>query len=416
MKVLVIGSGGREHTLCWKIAQSRGVKKIFCAPGNGGTRLVAENVDIKANDIEGLLDFALKNNIDLTVVGPEEPLVMGIVDRFQEKGLRIFGPDGKCARLEASKSFAKEFMEKYGIPTAKYETYNSFQDACKALDDFSYPLVIKADGLCEGKGVEIVDTREDALRILEEMLIDKKFGDQGNMVVIEEYLDGIEVSLLCFVTENRIIPMESAKDYKKIHEGDLGPNTGGVGAFSPSPFLTVELKNEIHKEILEKIEYGLNSEKLNFKGILYIGLMIVEGRPKVLEFNVRFGDPETEVLIPRLEPDIIQIFEKTIDSSLTAEDIKWGQESCITVVLTSEGYPGEYKKGYEIKIDGALDDDIILFHNGTKENDGKLLTDGGRVLSITALGCSLDEAGERVYSNIDRISFEGMGFRGDIGK
>ncbi|NLI60395.1 MAG: ATP-grasp domain-containing protein, partial [Clostridiales bacterium] len=210
MKVLVIGSGGREHTLCWKIAQSRGVKKIFCAPGNGGTRLVAENVDIKANDIEGLLDFALKNNIDLTVVGPEEPLVMGIVDRFQEKGLRIFGPDGKCARLEASKSFAKEFMEKYGIPTAKYETYNSFQDACKALDDFSYPLVIKADGLCEGKGVEIVDTREDALRILEEMLIDKKFGDQGNMVVIEEYLDGIEVSLLCFVTENRIIPMESA--------------------------------------------------------------------------------------------------------------------------------------------------------------------------------------------------------------
>ena len=416
MKVLVVGSGGREHTLCWKIAQSKKVEKVYCAPGNGGTRLVAENIDIKANDIEGLVEFALKNKIDLTVVGPEEPLVLGIVDKFQEKGLRIFGPDRECAKLEGSKSYAKEFMKKYDIPTAKYQTYRSFKDACKDLNSFSYPLVIKADGLCAGKGVEIVDTKEDALKILEEILVDKRFGEQGDKVVIEEYLNGIEMSLLCFVTDNKIIPMESAKDYKKIYDGDLGPNTGGVGAFSPSPLLTKELEKRIEEEVLNRIEYGLNRENLNYKGILYVGLMIVEGDPKVLEFNVRFGDPETEVLIPRLESDVVELFEKTIDSSLKPSDIRWSQKSCITVVLTSKGYPGEFEKGFEISIDDSLDQDIMLFHNGTEYKKDKLLTTGGRVLSVTALASSLMEAREKVYSNIDRISYRGMSFRTDIGQ
>ncbi|NLN42100.1 MAG: phosphoribosylamine--glycine ligase [Clostridiales bacterium] len=416
MKVLVIGSGGREHTLCWKIAQSKEVEKVYCAPGNGGTRLVAENVDIKANDIDSLVEFALINNIDLTVVGPEEPLVMGIVDRFQEKGLRIFGPDKKSARLEGSKSYAKEFMKKYDIPTAKYQVYQSYQDAREDLDSFSYPLVIKADGLCAGKGVAIVKTREEALKTLKEILVDKKFGEQGNRVVIEEYLDGIEMSLLCFVTDNRIIPMESAKDYKKIYDGDLGPNTGGVGAFAPSPLLTQELKKKIEEEVLKRIECGLNSENLNYKGILYVGLMIVKGNPKVLEFNVRFGDPETEVLIPRLESDIVDLFENTIDSSLEPSDIQWSQQSCMTVVLTSKGYPGEFEKGFEISIDDSIDKDIILFHNGTEYKKDKLLTAGGRVLSVTALANSLEEAREKIYANIDNISFKGMNFRKDIGK
>ncbi len=416
MKVLVVGSGGREHTLCWKISQSKEVEKVYCAPGNGGTRLVAENVDIKANDIDALVEFALKNNIDLTVVGPEEPLVLGIVDRFQEKGLRIFGPDKKSARLEGSKSYAKEFMKKYDIPTAKYQSYESYKDACQDLNSFSYPLVIKADGLCAGKGVEIVDTKEEALKILEEILVDKKFGEQGNRVVIEEYLDGIEMSLLCFVTDNRIIPMESAKDYKKIYDGDLGPNTGGVGAFSPSPLLTKDLEKRIKEEVLDRIEDGLNKENLNYKGILYVGLMIVQGNPKVLEFNVRFGDPETEVLIPRLESDIVELFEKTIGSSLKPSDIKWSQQSCMTVVLTSEGYPGEFEKGFEISIKDKLEKDIILFHNGTEYKKDKLLTAGGRVLSVTALANSLEEARDKIYANIDNISFKGMNFRTDIGK
>lgn len=416
MKVLIIGSGGREHALCWKIAQSKKVDKIYCAPGNGGTRLIAENVDIQANDIEGLMDFALKNNIDLTVVGPEEPLVSGIVDRFQEKGLKIFGPDRSSARLEGSKSYAKEFMEKYHIPTAKYRTYENYEEACEGIKEFNYPLVIKADGLCLGKGVEIVNTKEEALRVLEDILKNKKFGKEGNKVVIEEYLDGVEASLLCFVTDNKLIPMESAKDYKKAYDNDQGPNTGGVGAFSPSPLFTDKLNSSIKEEILLRIQDALKGEGLNYKGILYVGLMIVGDKPKVLEFNVRFGDPETEVLLPRLESDIVDLFEKTINSTLDISDIVWKKDSSLTVVLTSEGYPLSYIKGYEIIGYDNLDEEIILFHNGTEYNGGKLLTDGGRVLSVTALGNSLEEAREKVYSNIDKIRFKGMSFRKDIGK
>ena len=313
MKVLVIGSGGREHALCWKIAKSKKVNKLYCAPGNGGTAQLAENIDIASNDIEGLLSFALENKIDLTIVGPEEPLVLGIVDRFKEKGLRIFGANKESAQLEGSKEFSKKFMERHNVPTAKYKSFTNFQDAIKGIEDFSYPLVIKADGLCLGKGVFICESEKEAIDILEDILNKKVFGSEGNTVVIEEFLDGIEASLLCFVSGSKIVPMESAKDYKKIFENDLGPNTGGVGCYSPSKLFTEELKLRIKKDILNSIKLGLEKDGLNFTGILFIGLMIVKGEPKVLEFNVRFGDPETEVLMPRLKSDLVELMEKSID-------------------------------------------------------------------------------------------------------
>lgn len=415
MKVLVIGSGGREHALCWKIAQSPKVDKIYCAPGNGGTREIGENINIQVEDIQGLLDFALKEKVDLTVVGPELPLVMGIADAFQENGLRIFGVDKKSAQLEGSKEFSKKFMKKYHIPTARYETYEDLNEAVEGLGEFSYPLVVKADGLCAGKGVVICQSKEEAIDALVDILEKKIFGNQGNKVVIEEFLDGIEASLLCFVSNGKIIPMESARDYKKIYDGDRGPNTGGVGCYSPSPLFTKELMDKIHK-VLENIEIGILKENMDFRGILFIGFMVAQGEPRVLEFNVRFGDPETEVLMPRLESDIVELFDKTIDNTLKEEDLKWKEEACLTVIATSEGYPGNYKKGFEIIGIDKLDKEIIIFHNGTKYLDEKIFTMGGRVLSVTALGKTLNDAGSKVYSNIGDINFEGMNYRKDIGK
>ncbi|MBC8589818.1 phosphoribosylamine--glycine ligase [Wansuia hejianensis] len=415
MKILVIGSGGREHTLCWKISQSKKVNKIYCAPGNGGTKEVAENINIAANDIDGLLEFALKNKIDLTVVGPEEPLVLGIVDKFEDKGLKIFGPNKDCAQLEGSKEFSKKFMDKHGIPTAKYKSFTEYYDAKKALDEFSYPLVIKADGLCLGKGVFICNTREEAEDVLKNILKDRIFGVEGNKIVIEEYLDGVEASLLCFVTNGKIIPLESAKDYKKIYEGDKGPNTGGVGCYSPSPLFTSKLQEKINKSVLSKIIKGFEVDGLDFKGILFIGFMIVNNEPKVLEFNVRFGDPETEVLLPRLESDIVDLFIKTIDKSLQESDLLWSNKHCVTVILTSDGYPDKYSKGHEITI-GELDDSIILFHNGTKYDEEKLVTNGGRVLSVTSLDKGLKQARENIYNNINKIDFIGSKYRVDIAK
>lgn len=415
MRILLIGNGGREHALCWKIAQSKMVEKIYCAPGNGGTIEIAENIDIQSNEKIKLLDFALNHKIDLTVVGPEEPLVNGIVDIFQENGLMIFGPNKLCAKLEGSKEFSKAFMEKYNIPTAKYQSFTNYEDAVKALDDFVYPLVIKADGLCLGKGVIICNTRSEAINALKEILVDRVFAGEGEKVVIEEYLDGIEASLLCFVTEGKIIPLESAKDYKKIYDNDLGPNTGGVGCISPNPIFTNEISSIIKEDVLNKISYGLTQEKMDYKGILFIGFMVVDGKPKVLEFNVRFGDPETQVLIPRLESDIVELFLKVIDGTIEESDIIWSKDSCITVVTTSEGYPREYKKGFNIDIKN-LDKSIILFHNGTKYENGKLLTNGGRVLSVTNAGKDLKSDRETVYDNIRNIQFEGLCYRKDIGK
>lgn len=415
MKVLVIGSGGREHALCHKLSESKRVSKIYCAPGNGGTLQVAENVNINPKDIDLLLDFAINKDIDLTVVGPEDPLVNGIVDRFNEKGLKIFGPNKKGAILEGSKIISKGFMEKYNIPTGKYKVFKEAKAAISFLDSLNYPIVIKADGLCAGKGVIICKTKEEGIKAIEDIMVDKKFGLSGEEILIEEFLEGTETSLLCFVSNENIIPMESARDYKKIFEGDKGPNTGGVGCFSPNPVMTDKLKEEIEKSILKNIKIGFKNEDIDFRGILFIGLMLTSDGPKVLEFNVRFGDPETEVVLPRLENDIVDIFEKTMDGSLKEEDLKWTDKKCVTVVLTSKGYPVEYEKGKEITGTEELDKDIILFHNGTKMEDGKLLTNGGRVLSVTALGDTLQEAREKVYKNIDKIKFDGLCYRKDIG-
>lgn len=414
MRILVVGSGGREHALCCKIFTSKRVKDIYCAPGNGGTSAVATNIDIKANDIEGLLAFALEKEIDLTIVGPEEPLCLGIVDEFLKNGLRIFGANKKSAQLEGSKEYSKEFMKNYNIPTAKYNSYTDYDEAVKGLNKYTYPLVIKADGLCAGKGVVICNSEEEAVNCLKDILKDKKFGEEGHKIIIEEFLDGIETSLLCFVTEGRVIPMDTARDYKNINEGNKGPNTGGVGAYSPGMVFTKELYRKIEKNILNNIRFGLSNDEMNFKGVLYIGLMIVDDEPIVLEFNVRFGDPEAEVLIPRLNGDIIDVFQKTIDGVLNKTDLVWDEDYCVTVIATSEGYPGSFEKDFEINGLEDLDESIILFHNGTKMVDNTLITNGGRVFAVTSMGHTLEEARANIYRNIDKIKFQGISYRKDI--
>ena len=412
MKVLVIGNGGREDAICKKISESNKCTKLFCSKGNAGTLRYAENVELNSN--EEIFRFSNDNNIDLVVVGPEAPLCEGIVDLFKESNIKVFGADKKSARLEGSKDFAKKFMKKYNVPTAKYETIKSIEEGKKAIENFSYPIVIKADGLCAGKGVRICDTKEDVLDYFKELFEDKIFGKEGSTVVIEEFLKGKEASLLCFVSKGNLIPMESARDYKRIFDNDEGENTGGVGCYSPSELFNEELKLQIEK-ILEKISNGLKKENLEYSGVLFIGFMIDEDA-KVLEFNVRFGDPETEVVLPRMESDLLLAIEKSLDGSLEREDLKWKKEKCLTVILTSRGYPKNYEKGKEISGIDSVDKDIYVYHNNTKVNGSKILTDGGRVLSVTALGNSYDEIREKVYRNIEKISFETKQYRKDIGK
>ncbi|AXU10335.1 phosphoribosylamine--glycine ligase [Parvimonas micra] len=412
MKILVIGNGGREDAICKKISESNRCTELFCSKGNAGTLRYAKNVELNSN--EEIFEFSKNNNIDLVVVGPEAPLCEGIVDLFKGSNIRVFGANKKSARLEGSKDFAKEFMKKYDVPTAKYETIKSIEEGKKAIENFSYPIVIKADGLCAGKGVRICNTKEDVLEYFKELFEDKIFGKEGSTVVIEEFLRGKEASLLCFVSKGNLIPMESARDYKRIFDNDEGENTGGVGCYSPSELFNEELKLQIEK-ILEKISNGLKKENLEYSGVLFIGFMIDEDA-KVLEFNVRFGDPETEVVLPRMESDLLLAIEKSLDGSLEREDLKWKKEKCLTVILTSRGYPKNYEKGKEISGIDSVDKDIYVYHNNTKVNGNKILTDGGRVLSITALGNSYDEIREKVYRNIEKISFETKQYRKDIGK
>ena len=412
MKILVIGNGGREDAICKKISESNRCTELFCSKGNAGTLRYAKNVELNSN--EEIFEFSKNNNIDLVVVGPEAPLCEGIVDLFKGSNIRVFGANKKSARLEGSKDFAKEFMKKYDVPTAKYETIKSIEEGKKAIENFSYPIVIKADGLCAGKGVRICNTKEDVLDYFKELFEDKIFGKEGSTVVIEEFLRGKEASLLCFVSKGNLIPMESARDYKRIFDNDEGENTGGVGCYSPSELLNEELKLQIEK-ILEKISNGLKKENLEYSGVLFIGFMIDEDA-KVLEFNVRFGDPETEVVLPRMESDLLLAIEKSLDGSLEREDLKWKKEKCLTVILTSRGYPKNYEKGKEISGIDSVDKDIYVYHNNTKVNGNKILTDGGRVLSITALGNSYDEIREKVYRNIEKISFETKQYRKDIGR
>ncbi len=414
MKVLVIGSGGREHSLAWKLSQSPEVKKIFIAPGNGGTELVGENVDIKANDLEGLLSFAKKEAIDLTVVGPEDPLVEGLADRFRQEGLRVFGVGKEGARLEGSKIFSKEFMERHGVPTAKYRVYRDYDRAKREIEEFSLPIVIKADGLCAGKGVVICNSYDEALDSLDSFLNDGVFGEAGKSLIIEEFLEGVEASLLCFVSGGRIIPMESAKDYKKIYNDDQGPNTGGVGCFSPSPLFTEELKKRIRQEVLNPIEKGFKEDSIDFNGILFIGFMI-DKDIKVLEFNVRFGDPETEVVLPRLKSDLFKVFNKCIDNELGQEDLDWEEDGSLALILTSKGYPSHYEKGLPITI-GDLDKDIVVFHNGTLRRDDKLYTNGGRVLTLMLMGKDRQNLRSRIYQEVEKVDFENIYYRDDIGR
>ena len=412
MKILVIGNGGREDAICKKISESNRCTELFCSKGNAGTLRYAKNVELNSN--EEIFEFSKNNNIDLVVVGPEAPLCEGIVDLFKGSNIRVFGANKKSARLEGSKDFAKEFMKKYDVPTAKYETIKSIEEGKKAIENFSYPIVIKADGLCAGKSVRICNTKEDVLDYFKELFEDKIFGKEGSTVVIEEFLRGKEASLLCFVSKGNLIPMESARDYKRIFDNDEGENTGGVGCYSPSELFNEELKLQIEK-ILEKISNGLKKENLEYSGVLFIGFMIDEDA-KVLEFNVRFGDPETEVVLPRMESDLLLAIEKSLDGSLEREDLKWKKEKCLTVILTSRGYPKNYEKGKEISGIDSVDKDIYVYHNNTKVNGSKLLTDGGRVLSVTALGISYDEIREKVYRNIEKISFETKQYRKDIGR
>lgn len=415
MKILVIGSGAREHTLVWKLSKSPKVSEIYCAPGNAGIEKLATCVDIEADNIRELCSFAKENAIDLTVVGPEAPLVEGIVDLFIENNLKIFGPNKKASQLEGSKIFAKDFMKNHDMPTAKYSVFSDEISALKALDDFQLPLVIKADGLAAGKGVVICEDRNTAVSTIQYMIKDKKFGSAGSNIVIEEYLEGIEISLLCFVNGKEVIPMESARDYKKVYDDDKGPNTGGMGCFSPNPILTDSLYKDINEKVLKRFISGLKADNIDFKGVIFIGLMITKKGPMVLEFNVRFGDPETEVVLPRLDSDLVDVLLKTIDGTLKPEDLKWSDKKSVCVILASGGYPVQYEKNKEIK---GLEDvkDVIVFHGGTKLYDNKTLTNGGRVLAVTAIEDTIKEAREKVYQEIKNIYFEDMYLRKDIAK
>lgn len=415
MKILVVGSGGREHAICYSLLKGKKGNEIYCAPGNAGISEIAQCLSIKDNDIDNLYKFAKENKIDLTIVGPEVPLVDGIVDKFEKENLRIFGPNKKCSMLEGSKAFSKEFMIKHDIPTAKYKEYMDLDEAINEIDSFGYPVVIKADGLAAGKGVVIAKDKEEGIKALREMMSNKKFGIAGEKIVIEEFLKGIETSILAFVDNNTIVPMESAKDHKKVYNNEEGPNTGGMGTFSPSNIYDEQLSHIVKKEVLDKTLKGFKDDNLNYKGILFIGLMITEDGPKVLEYNVRFGDPETQSVLLRLETDLIEIIEAILENRLNEIHIKYDEKNAVCVMLTSGGYPESYEKGKVITGLDKVDEDIVIFHSGTKIINNKLVTNGGRVIGISAKGNSLEEASKKVYENIEKIKFEGMHYRTDIG-
>nr|WP_314446218.1 phosphoribosylamine--glycine ligase [uncultured Lachnoanaerobaculum sp.] len=417
MKILVVGGGGREHAIVKKLAQSKKNPKIYVAPGNAGTEEIATNVAISVMDFDSLVDFAKKEKIDLTVVGMDDPLVGGIVDRFEAEGLRVFGPRKNAAILEGSKAFSKDLMKKYGIPTAAYENFNDPQKAIKYLETANYPIVLKADGLALGKGVLICKTFEEAKSGIEELMIDKSFGDAGNTIVIEEFLQGREVSVLSFVDGTHYALMTSAQDHKRAKDGDEGLNTGGMGTFSPSPFYTEEVDRYCKEHIYQKTVDAMRAEGREFKGIIFYGLMLTKSGVKVLEYNARFGDPETQVVLPRMENDIIDVFEACIDGCLDKIDLKFEDNAAVCVVLASDGYPLKYEKGKKItgleNFEGKTD--IFAFHAGTKKVNGDVVTNGGRVLGITATAPTLKEARDKAYEATKLIEFENKYMRNDIG-
>lgn len=417
MNVLIVGSGGREHVLAWRIKQNPKVKKLYCAPGNGGIGQIAECVDIKADDIQGLLAFAKEQSIQMTVVGPEAPLVDGIVDAFGEAGLKIFGPTQAAARLEGSKVFAKEFMQKYKIPTAPFRTFDQLDKAQEFLTSAEFPLVIKADGLAAGKGVIICQTLEEGRQSLEQIMGEKIFQEAGNKVVIEEFLKGEEVSILALSDGKNYLVLESSQDHKRIFDGDLGPNTGGMGAYCPAPIVDSGLMQRIEETIIEPVLEGMQKEGTPFKGVLYAGLMITIEGPLVLEFNVRLGDPETQAVFPRLKSDLLEVVQACCDGKLNKIQLEWDKRACVCVVMSSGGYPSKFETGKEIlgleKVEGKLD--TFVFHAGTRKEGKKIVTSGGRVLGVTALGDSIADAIDRAYEVVELIKFDRCFFRRDIG-
>jgi len=418
MKILVVGGGGREHALCWKIKKSPLVDKVYCAPGNAGISKVANCIDIEASDLEGLKDFAIKNSIDLTVVGPELPLTLGIVDLFEENKLKIFGPDKAASELEGSKVFSKNLMKNYSIPTADYETFTDLNEAHKWINEIQGPFVVKADGLAAGKGVIICNSVKEGESALKSIIEDKAFGDAGNKVVIEEFLHGEEASIFVLTDGDKFILLEPSQDHKAIYNGDKGPNTGGMGAYCPTPVVTRDLLGKVEHQIIAPTIQGLNSEGIKYKGVLYIGLMINNGEAKVLEYNCRFGDPETQPVLMRLESDIVPLFVEIAEGALKTDTLKWKEGSTICVVMSSKGYPGSYEKGVELSTLNKLteSEDVVLFHAGTKFNGNMTVTNGGRVLGLTVFDNSIRTAIDKVYKNIGKIDDGTLYYRTDIGK
>ena len=419
MKVLIVGSGGREHAIAWKVSKSPLVDKIYCAPGNAGIAQIAECVPIGAMEFEKLADFAQEKGIDLTVIGMDEPLVGGIVDVFEERGLRVFGPRKDTAVIEGSKVFSKNLMQKYGIPTGAYEIFSDADEAVKYLETSKYPIVVKADGLALGKGALICNNFEEAKGAVSTLMLEKQFGASGDRVVVEEFLIGREVSVLCFSDGTTIKTMTSAQDHKRAKDGDQGLNTGGMGTFSPTPFYTKEVDEFCKKYVYQPTIDAMKQEGRDFKGILFVGLILTEDGPKVLEYNARFGDPETQVVLPRMKNDIVEVFEACIDGKLDAVDLQFEDNAAVCVILASDGYPEKYEKGFVIGGLNALDgkEDYFCFHSGSKlDDEGKIVTNGGRVLGVTALGRDLKEARANAYKATEWVNFENKYMRSDIGK
>ncbi|MCF7833932.1 MAG: phosphoribosylamine--glycine ligase [Candidatus Pacebacteria bacterium] len=418
-KILIIGSGGREHAVGWKIAQSPFVDKMYFAPGNAGTSMLGENIDIKAIDIEALKIFAQENNIDITLALPDDPLALGIVNEFEKVGLKIFGPTKESARLESSKAFAKNFMQKYNLPTASFQIFEDEKEAKKYLNTHTLPVVVKASGLALGKGVFICQTKEEAEKRIDEIMVDKLFGEAGKQIVIEEFLTGPEISIHLFSDGNNYAIFPPSQDHKRIGEGDTGLNTGGMGTISPLPFVSQDLLKEIEESVVKPALLGMQKEGFPFKGILYPGLILTKNGPKILEFNARFGDPETQSYMRLLDSDLLEIVNACIDGNINNISVNWKKDFACTIVLASSGYPGNYQKGSIIKgiQEAEKEKDIVVFQAGTKlNNEGDFITNGGRVLGVSAIGSDLKESLKKAYNAIENnISFEGMQYRKDIG-
>ena len=414
MKIMVVGGGGREHAIIKKIKENKSVEKIYALPGNGGIAADAECVAIKATDLDGICEFAKANSIDYAVVAPDDPLVLGCVDRLQELGIPCFGPEAKAAIIEGSKVFSKNLCKKYGIPTAEYEVFTDMESALTYLETAPIPTVIKADGLALGKGVIIAETREDAKKAVKEMMEDKVFGKSGDQIVIEEFLTGPEVSVLSFTDGKVVVPMISSMDHKRALDGDKGLNTGGMGTIAPNPYYTKSIAERCMEEIFIPTMNAMNAEGRTFKGCLYFGLMLTPNGPKVIEFNCRFGDPETQVVLPLLKTDLLDVMQAVTNSTLADVDVEFSEESCACVVMASNGYPVSYETGFEI----TADDDVMkdIFVAGARLEDGKLLTGGGRVLGVTALGSCLSCAINNAYAKVEKVHFDNAFYRKDIGK